>query len=222
MIVPLIGAILVHATAPAGSAPVAMSITAADGQLHASQIAVVPPQRDTVIASLPEGAGEVTMSEATRLGLVRNRFPGAGYRLRHEGDVRVIREAAAAAVDTEAVCVVSRTAIAAGAYLASGDLGSVRCRNDATGGWLEYDAGARSYFARREIPEGTYLGRASANAVPAARKGAEVLYRTGEGPVTVEREVVALQSGRAGQPVFVRTEEGKVLTATVAGAEEAR
>ena len=59
-------------------------------------------------------------------------------------------------------------------------------------------------------------------AVPAAREGAEVLYRTSEGPVTVEREVVALQSGRAGQRVFVRTEEGKVLTATVAGPEDAR
>jgi flagella basal body P-ring formation protein FlgA len=220
MIVPLIAAALAHATAPAGSAPAAVPITAADGQLRASQIAHVPPLRDTVIATLPEGAGKVTMSEAARLGLIRNRFPGARYRLRQLGEVLVVRDTVA--VDADAACAVSRTPIAAGAYLASDDLGRVACRAEATGGWLGYDAGARSFFARREIPAETYLGRASAGAVPAAREGAELVYRTSEGPVTVEREVVALQSGRVGQPVFVRTEEGKVLSATLSGAEDAR
>jgi flagella basal body P-ring formation protein FlgA len=55
---------------------------------------------------------------------------------------------------------------------------------------------------------------------PSATEGTALVYRTREGPVMVEREVVALQSGRAGRPVFVRTKEGKVLSATLAGTEE--
>jgi hypothetical protein len=219
MIALLIAAALGHATAqPASTGPV-VSISAAGGQLRASQIAVVPTDHDAVIATMPEGAAEVAMSEATRLGLIRNRFPGARYRLRHDGPVRIVREVAAA--DATAECAAARASVAVGAYLAAEDLRSVPCQREATGGWLGYDVAARSYFARRPIPVGTYLGRIAAGASPSAAAGAGLVYRTSEGPVTVEREVVAVQSARAGRPVFVRTEEGKVLSATLADAEEA-
>ena len=90
MISLLIGAALAQATVPSGNAEPAVSIAARGGQLRASQIAAVPAPRDAVIATLPEGADEVAMDEATRLGLIRNRYPGAHYRLRHDGEVRIV------------------------------------------------------------------------------------------------------------------------------------
>lgn len=220
MIALLIGAALAQATAQSAGAEPAVSVTAAEGRLRASQIALVPASRDTVVATMPEGAGEVAMSEATRLDLVRNRYPGARYRLRHDGPVRIVRHAPPLVSALGADCAATRTSIPAGAFLAADELGPVRCERRAAGGWLGYDAVARSYFATREIPAGTYLGRVSAALRPAAIEGAELLYRTSEGPVTIEREVVALQSSRAGRRVFVRTEDGKVLSAALAGAEE--
>jgi len=214
----LIGAALAHATAPSGSAEPSASITAPGGQVRASQIAMLPAARDTIVATLPEGAGEVTMTADARLALIRNRYPGAAYRLRHDGPVRVLREAVAP--ETSAECAASRAEIPAGAYLSEDDLAPVRCQDGATGGWLGYDPAARGFFARVALRAGTYLGRVPVNPQPSATEGRQLVYRTSEGPVMVEREVVALQSGRAGRPVFVRTEEGKVLAATVAGAED--
>jgi flagella basal body P-ring formation protein FlgA len=184
----------------------------------ASQIAAVPASRDIVIATLPQGAAEVTINEGTRLELIHNRYPGAPYQLRHDGSVRFVREAAASVAE-RADCAAARRPLAPGDYLAPGDLARVRCQQQVGSGWLRYDAGARSYFARQAIPAGSYLGRVSTNQAIVTSEGATLFYRTSEGPVVIEREVVALQPGHAGNAVFVRTEEGKVLSAPLAGEE---
>lgn len=51
---------------------------------------------------------------------------------------------------------------------------------------------------------------------PAIAAGDELTVRVQVGPVTVEREVRALQPARAGAEVFVRTAEGVVLRARMA------
>lgn len=54
---------------------------------------------------------------------------------------------------------------------------------------------------------------------PDISRGDALTIRVAIGPVVVEREVHALQSGRRGRPIFVRTAEGRVLSARVAGGE---
>lgn len=54
---------------------------------------------------------------------------------------------------------------------------------------------------------------------PDISRGDALTIRVAIGPVVVEREVHALQSGRRGRPVFVRTAEGRVLSARVADGE---
>ena len=51
---------------------------------------------------------------------------------------------------------------------------------------------------------------------PDINPGDTLTMRVAVGSVVVEREVHALQSGRRGHPVFVRTAEGRVLSAPVA------
>lgn len=53
-------------------------------------------------------------------------------------------------------------------------------------------------------------------AAPAIRAGDPLTVRIDIGPVTVEREVHAIQPARAGHAVFVRTPEGAVLRAHLA------
>ena len=71
------------------------------------------------------------------------------------------------------------------------------------------------------MPAGTFLGRIRAPSDRAIEAGSQLVFRTSEGPVTVERQVTALQPARAGRRVFTRTEEGRVLVSTLAeGSQE--
>lgn len=54
---------------------------------------------------------------------------------------------------------------------------------------------------------------------PDISPGDALTVRVAIGSVLIEREVHALQSGRRGRPLFVRTAEGRVLSASVAEAE---
>lgn len=54
--------------------------------------------------------------------------------------------------------------------------------------------------------------------LPAVRYGEPLTLRSRIGPVTVEREVVALQDGMAGHRVFVRDREGHVSSLQLASA----
>ena len=202
-------------------APAAPAILAVAGEVRASQIARVPATADRVVARLPEGTAAAQWSEAERLALVRNRYPGRPYPLLQTGTVRLVRAPGPAPAATPASgdalpCFASTTPIAAGTYLAPDMLTPAACDGAAQGGWLAYDAAAGAFRARRAIPAGTCLGRFAEPTVPGATEGARLVYRTGEGPVTVEREVVALQSARVGRAVFVRAEDGTVLAAPLA------
>lgn len=52
---------------------------------------------------------------------------------------------------------------------------------------------------------------------PVVAAGDTVTVVVQVGPVTVERETRALQAGWPGRPIFVRTDEGRVLTAMIGG-----
>ena len=205
----------VAAAALAAGGPERPLIAAADGGIRASQIAFVPAERDRVVAKLPEGTGQVELTEAERAALLRSRYPGERYRLRHLGSLRVVRAGPKPAADAGVGCVATRVSVRAGAYLDQPDVEPASCQPGASSGWLGYDPQAKSFFARRDIPAGTGLGRIASLTPPATVAGSRAVYRTTDGPVTVEREVVALQSARDGARVFVRTESGEVLAASL-------
>lgn len=60
--------------------------------------------------------------------------------------------------------------------------------------------------------------RTAAPPPSAVRAGDSVTLHVQVGPVAIEREVTALQTARAGRPVFVRTADGVVLSARLAPA----
>lgn len=101
--------------------------------------------------------------------------------------------------------------------LSSGDVAArARAAVPALAAWLPVtDQPIRVRRTRAEA-EPT-LVPAAPPAAPAIQAGDPLTVRIDVGPVTVERDVRALQSGRAGQTVFVRTPEGVVLRARLAG-----
>lgn len=75
--------------------------------------------------------------------------------------------------------------------------------------WLPDEAG--STIVVRRMPDET--SRPALRIVDDAVEAGEALtLRVEVGPVTVERDVHALQAGQAGRPLFVRTADGAVLT----------
>lgn len=82
--------------------------------------------------------------------------------------------------------------------------------------WLPSGPDQPILVRRLEAPAPSAVSEALPPVAPAVRAGDPLTVRVAIGPVTVEREVHALQSGRAGQAVFVRTPEGVVLRAQLA------
>lgn len=82
--------------------------------------------------------------------------------------------------------------------------------------WLPSDADKAIHirWTRADAPVSSSV--AASPALPVVQAGDQLTIRVNVGPVTVEREVFALQSARAGNEVFVRTPEGVVLRARLA------
>ena len=75
-------------------------------------------------------------------------------------------------------------------------------------------------LAPQAVPAAAELDRAAAVELPAVKAGAKLTLVSQAGRVRLEREVTALQPGRAGGRVFVRDGDGEIFSVTVA--EEAR
>ena len=212
---------LVVPSADAGSVGRPASvIEAADGVVRAHDLASASPNGDAIVMTLPERAASAEVSEAKRRELLRAAFPGGRFALRQNGPVRVVRKSGPRTARAGGPCYASGAAIAQDDAISQGDLLSVACRGGPSGRYLRYDAAAGAFFARRAIAAGAYLGPVKLATGAGAKKGAELVYRTAEGPVVVERKVVALQPARPGRRVFVRTDDGRVLVSTLERGED--
>jgi hypothetical protein len=203
------------AAATAAPPPPLPAITVADGRVLARDIARVSPDGTAVVATLPTGSAQTELSEEQREALLRNRFPGGRFALRHSGTLRVVRAPAPRAAEP-GTCYAARADIPASTAIERALLAEVACTREAADGWLVHDAATRTLFARDDIPAGTYLGHVRPGSVGTVAAGAKLVFRTREGPVTIEREVVALQPARGGRPVFARTRDGEVLHSALA------
>jgi flagella basal body P-ring formation protein FlgA len=97
----------------------------------------------------------------------------------------------------------SRHDIAAGAFVRAGDFVAARCT---TGGRpaLRYEPQLRATRALRAIAAGECVPSNIVATLPAIAPGQRVTAITGEGAVTVERTVEALEAAGPGQRLLVR------------------
>jgi len=164
------------------------------------------------IARLPVGRDRLSLSRRAIATLVRRAVPGIVV---DGGDARIVtfrfvRRAEAG----EGACEVTSAALAAGTAITRDKIAVGPCA--AATAALRYDA-ARGYLvAGRDLPAGSPLGHLAVPPPATVARGDAMTLVSRAGPVTVERPVTALQSGREGKRVFVRDSRGHVFAAPVA------
>lgn len=113
-------------------------------------------------------------------------------------------------------CFAAARDVQAGTALSAADLSPVACQPDAPRAPLRYDRSGEVPVTSVAVAAGAYLGHVVPLAEHSVKKGDRLTLRSMAGPVTIERAVVAMQSGRSGGRVFVRDSEGKVFAAPLA------
>jgi hypothetical protein len=101
--------------------------------------------------------------------------------------------------------------VEAGAIIAAADVVPVVCDAGRARASLRFEPGSGATIAAAALPDGTYLGRILPSSGRLIAKGATLTIRSTSGAVTIEREVIAMQTGRDGKRMFVRDERGQVF-----------
>ncbi|MFT3727132.1 MAG: hypothetical protein QM759_04845 [Terricaulis sp.] len=158
------------------------------------------------IATIPQGQRQFTR-RALR-ALIGRRAPElATIALGGGGDAIVVRRARQA--PAAPACFRTTRAIAAHAAINTDAIALTPCEATPSPG-LDYDHVSGRLSAGGDIAQGGYLGRL--DAAPAAPDiGAPLTLNIVVGPVRVQRQVTALQSGARSQRIFVRDEDGQVF-----------
>jgi len=112
-------------------------------------------------------------------------------------------------------CLTALAPIAAGSTPVRGDFAASSCAADSRPA-LRYEPAAGAVRAMRDIAEGEIIAAPPAAAMPDIRSGEPLFLVARVGSATVERAVTAAQPGRAGRPIFVRTPEGRLISASLA------
>lgn len=121
--------------------------------------------------------------------------------------------APAAARESAAPCLRVVNAVARGEVPVARDVSPAACPADPGALPLRYDPAAKALRATRDLSVGETLPP-TPFALPTIRAGDRLVLAARIGAVTVERQVIALQLGQAGAPVFVKAADGTVFAAT--------
>ncbi|MBO9714791.1 flagella basal body P-ring formation protein FlgA [Sphingomonas sp.] len=108
-------------------------------------------------------------------------------------------------------CFIAAHDVAEGETLSGEALVPAACRKAEGRAPVRYDRGSAAAVATRALRQGDYLGRVALPVEGGVRKGEALTLRSSAGPVTIERQVVALQAGRPGGRLFVRDGSGQVF-----------
>ena len=104
--------------------------------------------------------------------------------------------------------------VASGSIAGQRDFVTVPCSEGPPALPFAYDASARGMRATRMLIEGEIVGAIPQFALPEVLAGDRVTLSTTVGPITVERQVVALQAAHKGANFFVRGSDGAVFIAS--------
>lgn len=107
------------------------------------------------------------------------------------------------------------TDLAQGASMTAAAVVAAPCADDQAPTPLRVRGGNDDLYASTPLKAGQVIRGVVGIAPPAVAPGQSLMVSTRVGPVTIERKVVALQAARPGGDFFVRTEDGKVFTASM-------
>ena len=184
-----------------------------DDHVRAGDLADAGELGETIIARLPRNAGEVEFDRDQAANLLSRAFPGRRFNLSFES--RIVLKAGIRDKVPSGECFAAADDFSVGEVLDRERLEPVACSDQGVDRGLGYDKRLGAPVARRSIANGAYLGAMRPAGADQLAPGRKLVFRTGEGPVMIEREVVTLQNGRSGERVFARTADGEVIAARV-------
>jgi hypothetical protein len=176
------------------------------------------PMARAAIARLPRGRSEVVLTRRAIGSLIRRAIPGVT--VAGEGKLGTVMFTAPIGEPHVATCMMARSPIAAGAAVVAEQVQSAPCEGHAALGLTSYDRARGDVVARRAIEVGANLGMMRLPEPSAVHTGDHLTLISRAGPVTVERAVTAMQTGRNGHRIFVRDGAGKVSSIAFAAAAQ--
>ena len=182
--------------------------------IHAGDLAQIPGYSDIELGKVPAGLKTAVIDIATAKRLIENRLPGIPFQLRFEGEITLSVPIPKSHGGT--ACYRARHDLAPGDILSGDAVVRTECGPEKITRALGYDRERRVPFAHDTIATGEFLGAVRPAMTDVLAHGQRLTFVTGEGEVVVQRQVEALQAGRPGRRLFVRTEDGEVIAARLA------
>lgn len=181
------------------------------GDLIVERGRLSPEVAQLVVARLP-GRAHYALSAEAAAALVRRRVPGLIVAVPdHAVRITIARAPGNAPVRQ---CHRTTHALAPGKVLRQTDVTPARCGADAVTEALSYRGGY--VIVREAIAQGAQLGTLPPLDAAGVDTGAELTLRAQSGAMVVERDVTAVQPGRSGGQVFVRSADGAIFAAPLA------
>lgn len=171
-----------------------------------------------VVAQIPEGSRELTLSRDAQNRLLTRNLPGIEIMARYDHAVRFRTDQSddkpELAKDQHCLHVV--TPIARGEVLAKDAISSASCDDDVDGrGPVWFDRLHYVLRASRDLPAGTVIGDFATRGRGIERAGTPVIVRVRSGPITVERTGRSLQPFEVGRAAFIQLENGEVMAVPI-------
>jgi hypothetical protein len=171
--------------------------------------------RRLVIAVFPRGRRRMALSERRIAERASAEVPALAPWLADGGDRLIsvtLADDAPTAAPQAASCLELLHPLAFGAVAAQSDFQPAPCVQLSDGAPLRYDRATRVMRATRDLGKGERLA-APRGALAEVRPGQKLIVTARVGPVTVERDVVAVQPARSGDAVFVKANDGEIFSA---------
>ena len=181
------------------------------GDLIVERGRLSPDVAQLVAARLPD-RGYYELPAETAAALVRRRVPGLIVSVPDHA-VRITIGVAPGKAPVRQ-CNRAARALAPGTVLRQTDVTPARCGADAVTASLSYRGGY--VIVRDAIGQGEQLGTLPPLDAAGVDAGAELTLRARSGAMVVEREVTAVQPGRSGGQIFVRSADGAIFAVPLA------
>lgn len=188
----------------------------------AADISQDAPIANEILAQIAPGHSDVILTQSQQQRLLDNFFPGAKLKPRFGTNVRFIAGSRAADQIHDAKCFMTRYAIPRGEFINSDDLVDAPCDRNAVRVPIGLNRSLSAPYAAADLSAFSYVGSLKAPATHPVQAGTALHLRTVSGPVTIDRKVVAMQSGFPGNRIFVKTDDGIVIARRLENVTESR
>lgn len=194
----------------------AQDLELADGRLRLGQVIdgdcpLLAEMDDLVIARLPQGTNRLSLSRAALVALIRRRVPDLAIDDPSTGpDIELQRPLT---TNAQRSCFALSRAVTADAPLTEDAIVATTCLPEQARFALAYDRRDGIVRAAEAGEAGRYIGPLMALPPALIERNQDLQLRVTQGPVTITRDVVAVQTVRAGDAIFVRDADHHVFAA---------